>query len=168
MQPDAGDETRGRDGDTVLPRTVPVWVGPLFLLLAALTVPWLVYLGATLPHRVLARHYDLAWVGFDVFLALTLLRTGWLAARGRDHVELPAVATATLLIVDAWFDVLTSPTRTSALFALGSAVFVELPLAALCIWIVYHAEQVRSQRLSFLRLGGAPAAEPVEPVEPRR
>lgn len=141
---------------------MPAWVGPLFLLLAALTVPWLVYLGITLPRREEARHYDLAWVGFDVFLAFTLLRTGWLAARGRDHVELPAVATATLLIVDAWFDVLTSPSRATALFALGSAVFVELPLAALCIWIVYHAEQVRSQRVSFLRLRSQQASEPVE------
>lgn len=156
------DGAPDNDANAVPLRPVPRWVGPLFLVLAALTVPWLIYLGATLPHRVLARHYDLAWVGFDVFLALALLRTGWLAARGRDHVELPAVATATLLIVDAWFDVLTSPSREAALFALASAVFVELPLAALCIWIVYHTEQVSAQRLTFLRLRSQQEPEPVE------
>ncbi len=160
MQPD----TLGPDEGTAAPSPVPPWVGPVFLVLAALTVPWLVYLGITLPHRVLARHYDLAWVGFDVGLAFALLRTGWVAARGRAGVELPAVATATLLVVDAWFDVVTAPSRAEALFALGSAVFVELPLAGLCIWIVYHAEQVRAQRLHFLRLPGQRGVQPAGPA----
>jgi hypothetical protein len=136
--------------DAVRP-PVPTWVGPLFLVLAAVTVPWVLYLGLTLPDRSLARHYDIAWVGFDVMLVLALLSTGWLAARGRDHVELPAVATATLLVVDAWFDVLTSAGPAQMVVAVLSAVLVELPLAALCVWLVVHAEQVRTQRLRFFR-----------------
>lgn len=147
--PRQGEDRPDAAPATMLP--VPRWVAPVFLGLAVLTVPWIVYLGLTLPSRSLARHYDLAWVGFDVALVVALLRTGWLAARGRDHIELPAVAAATLLCVDAWFDVVTAPSASRMAVAMASAVFVELPLALLCAWIVRHAESVRRDRLRFFR-----------------
>jgi hypothetical protein len=130
-------------------RPVPGWVGPLFLALAFVTVPWIVLLWARLPSRDLSGHYRLAWVGFDILLAAALARTGWTAWRGLDHVELPAVASATLLVVDAWFDVTTASSRAAAGFALGSALLVELPLAGLCVWIAVNAERVRRERLRW-------------------
>ncbi len=130
-------------------RPVPGWVGPVFICLAAVTIPWIVYLWLRLPSRDLSAHYRLAWVGFDVMLALALARTGWTAWRGLDHVELPAVASATLLVVDAWFDVTTASTRSGAGFALLTALLVELPLAALCVWIAVNAERVRRERLHW-------------------
>jgi hypothetical protein len=128
-------------------RPVPGWVGPLFLTLAVVTVPWIALLWVRLPARDLAGHYRLAWVGFDILLAAALARTGWTAWRGRDHVELPAVASATLLVVDAWFDVTTASSRAAVGFALATALLVELPLAALCVWIAVNAERVRRERL---------------------
>jgi hypothetical protein len=131
---------------------VPRWLGALFLVMAGLTVAWIAELWATLPYRDVSAHYRLAWVGFDLMLALALARTGWLAWRGRDHVELPAVAAATLLIVDCWFDVVTASHPSDLALAVASAVLVELPLAALCFWIARNAERVRRQRLSWALL----------------
>jgi hypothetical protein len=121
----------------------------VFICLAVVTLPWIVYLWLALPTRDLSSHYRLAWVGFDVMLALALARTGWTAWRGLDHVELPAVASATLLIVDAWFDVTTASSRTGTGVALLTALLVELPLAALCVWIAVNAERVRRERLHW-------------------
>lgn len=128
---------------------VPRWLGPTFLLLAALTVPWAFELWATLPSRDVSAHYRLAWVGFDVMLAVVLARTGWLAWRGSDHVELPAVASATLLVVDVWFDIVTASHPRDVALAIASALVIEIPLAVLCMWIALNAERVRRQRLHW-------------------
>jgi hypothetical protein len=130
-------------------RAVPRWVGPVFFTLGALSVPWIVLLWLRLPTRDISAHYRLAWVGFDILLAVALLRTGWVAWRGRDHVELPAVCAATLLVVDAWFDIVTASNRNAFSLAVFTALLVELPLAALCIWITYNAERVRRDRLHW-------------------
>jgi hypothetical protein len=131
------------------PAPVPRWVGPSFIVLAALTVPWIAVLAVTLPKHQYTGHYRLAWVGFDALLVIMLARTGWVAWRGHDYVQIPAVMTGTLLVVDAWFDVMTSHGRDQMLTALGSALLVELPLAALCFWIARHAERVRRDRLRW-------------------
>jgi hypothetical protein len=133
-------------------RPVPRWAGVLFFVLAVVTIPWIVVLWLQLPSHDLSAHYRLTWVGFDVALALALARTGWTAWHGRDHVELPAVCAATMLAVDAWFDVLSSSSRAAAGTALASAVLVELPLAGLCVWIAVNAERVRRARLRWALL----------------
>ena len=48
-------------------------------------------------------------MGFDVLLCGALARTAWLAWRRSPFVVNVASATAALLVVDAWFDVTTSP-----------------------------------------------------------
>jgi hypothetical protein len=56
--------------------------------------------------------------------------------RHASCLDRTAIATATLLAADAWFDVVTS--RGAAAFALATteALAIELPLAVLCIWPV--------------------------------
>ncbi|MCW2610870.1 MAG: hypothetical protein QOC93_2847 [Actinomycetota bacterium] len=127
----------------------PRWIAPLFAGLGVLTLPWIVFLAFTLPHRATAHHYRLAWVGFDVVLMLALLSTAFLAWRGRRLVIVPAVVTATLLLVDAWFDVLTSGGK-QLLFSGALAVFVELPLAAVCVWIAGHTVELSMRREAYL------------------
>lgn len=124
----------------------PRWVAPIFVVLGAATVPWTIYLGLTLPAAARTHHYRLAWVGFDVILVALLLATGWTAGRGRPTVGLVASATAITLVIDAWFDVTTSG-RADRPAAIASAVFVELPLAAVCVWIALHVDQVIERRL---------------------
>lgn len=112
----------------------PRWTAPLFAVLGAGTIPWTVYLSLTLPDHARTHNYRLAWVGFDVMLIVGLLATAFLAAHGRPHAGQAAACTATLLVVDAWFDVTTSGRSQMATAAL-LALLVELPLALLCAWI---------------------------------
>jgi hypothetical protein len=104
----------------------------MYLLVAALLIPWDCYLAATLPHRSVAHHYDAAWVGFDLLLIVVLARIGWLAAKRHAHVVLTAAAGATLLVVDAWFDVVTSAPGGARTQAIILALVLELPGAYLC------------------------------------
>jgi hypothetical protein len=119
----------------------PRWVVPLFGLGALLLVPWIVLLVFALPSTHEAAHWDIAWAGFDVALALLLLTVAVAACRRSPWLEGAATATATLLFVDAWFDVLTSSTRAELFASAGEAVFVELPLAILCLLLARSVEQ---------------------------
>jgi hypothetical protein len=116
------------------------WVTLLLGLVAVFLVPWTLYLTFTLPSRHVTHHYDLAWVGFDVALACAFAATT-LAALRRSHWLVPlAAVTGTMLVSDAWFDVVTSQNGGERWEAVAEAVFAELPLAALCAFIVYDAE----------------------------
>ncbi|MEJ2865592.1 hypothetical protein [Actinomycetospora flava] len=110
-----------------------------FLLLAALgslvLVPWIGVLAATLPHRYEARHWTLAWVGFDVALMAGLAVTAWMAWRARPALVVPALITATLLVCDAWFDTTTAQ-RSDVLVSALSALLLELPMAAVLVGAV--------------------------------
>jgi len=129
-----------------------VWAGPAFILFAVVLVPWTIYLGLTLPARQLSSHYDIAWVGFDVILLVVLAATGVFALRRSHLLAVGATAAATLLVVDAWFDVMTAAPGSQFLESLASAVLIELPLAAVCGWLAYHTEHLEEERI-VLALG---------------
>ena len=131
----------------------PRWVVPVFVLAALSLVPWVVLLVVVLPSAHRAVHWDIAWAGFDVALALLLLTVAVAAWRRSAWLEGAATATATLLFVDAWFDVLTSSTRAELVVSIVEAAFVELPLAALCLLLARDAERrLYVQPLNRLRL----------------
>ena len=111
----------------------------LYAAAAVLLVPWTVYLAVTLPRRDIDTHYRGAWVGFDILLVVAILLTAYYAFRIDDRVQLPAMATATLLLVDAWFDVMTSGSRRATFQAILFALFLELPAA---LFSLYLARQV--------------------------
>jgi hypothetical protein len=142
------------------------WTGPVFTVFSLILLPWTVYLGATLPSRQLSPNYDTAWAGFDVILLIGLASTGYLALRRSRYLAIAAAATAALLIVDAWFDVLTTPASQRAESILLAAV-VELPLAAVCLWLSLHTEQLQERRITLLmrrnrrtpRRAGAPLVQ---------
>lgn len=92
-------------------------------------VPWAIYLGISLPHVYSARHWDLAWSGFDGLEILALGATAYYGWRGRQALIATALAAATLLICDAWFDVSLDLGTPAIWTSLASAVFLELPLA---------------------------------------
>jgi hypothetical protein len=153
MSSNTGALTTGpSDEKPVLPRIRPVprWIAPLFTILAAVTIPWTVYLAATLPQAVRTRHYRLAWVGFDLGLVVLLLLTAVLAYRGQRHMVMTATATATALVIDAWFDVVTAPTGRDLATAVATALFGELPLTGLCLWMALQVDRVIARRLQQL------------------
>jgi hypothetical protein len=131
----------------------PRWVAPLFAVLGAALIPWTVYLAMTLPPHARAHHYRAAWVGFDTLLVAVLLLTAYLAARGRPLVGPVAASTATMLLVDAWFDVTTARHGWPFLEALTLALLVELPLAALCLYIAHRVERVSEREQDQRRAG---------------
>ena len=112
------------------------------MLAAIVLVPWVVFLARSLPSTHAAAHWDIAWAGFDVGLALLLLGVAVSAWRRSPWLEGAATAAAALLVVDAWFDILTSSTSLERGVAIGEAVLVELPLAVLCFLLARDAERV--------------------------
>jgi hypothetical protein len=134
-------------GQVMLPR----WVGPLFLTAAACLVPWIVFLATALPRRAVTANYRLAWVGFDIGLVAVLSTLGWLAYRRSTWTELLAMCAATLLAVDAWFDIVTAGETPTRLLAIVLAGAFELPFAGLCLWLARNAERVRRQGIRTLR-----------------
>lgn len=121
-------------------------IAVIYLVLALLLLPWLVLLAIKLPDRQINQHYRLAWVGFDLMLMLTLSRTAWLAWRRSPYLVIVASVTATLLIVDAWFDVTTASSERERYFAIATAVLIELPLAAFSLRLARRAQRMIATR----------------------
>ena len=125
------------------------WAGPAFALFSLILLPWIAYLAYSLPSRQVSADYDVAWAGFDVMLLAALAGTGYFALRRSRYLSAAAAAAATLLIVDAWFDVMTTlPGRRLEPAAL--AVLIELPLASVCVWLSFHTQQLAERRLVLL------------------
>ena len=124
-------------------------IGRLFALFSLLLLPWTVYLARSLPSEQVSTNYDAAWAGFDVLLALALAGTAYFALCRPGYLVMAASATATLLVVDAWFDVLTTP-GVQRIESVLLAAFVELPLAAVCIWLGWHTRQLEERRIALL------------------
>jgi hypothetical protein len=114
-------------------------------------IPWIVVLALTLPHRYIAGHWTLTWVGFDSVLLSGLALTAWLAWRRRQAVVIAALSTATLLACDAWFDVTTASGRADTIVAIASALIVELPLAALLFAVARHLMHLTARRAHAAR-----------------
>jgi hypothetical protein len=106
-----------------------------YLLLGAglLELPWLLLLANQLPPATYVQHWAVAWVGLDAVEAVGLIVTGLLYRRGDPRAALTAVATATLLLTDAWIDVATSR-GDEQLVAIGMAALIEVPLALICLY----------------------------------
>jgi hypothetical protein len=70
--------------------------------------------------------------GFDVILLVALAGTDHFALWRSRYLATAATAAATLLVVDAWFDVMTTLPG-QRLEPLALAAGVEPPLAAVCV-----------------------------------
>jgi hypothetical protein len=131
-------------------RVVPRWMGWLVIAAGALMLPWVAGLAVVLPTRHEAAHYNASWIGFDLALCAMLMRTGWLAQKGREHIELSAAITGTLLLVDAWFDVVTADSPRELTIALLLAICGEIPLAVFFLWIAGRVEFRRERRAAAM------------------
>jgi hypothetical protein len=138
---------------------VPRWAVPLFTVASVLLVPWVVLLVHELPSAHQASHWDIAWGGLDVAMAVLLLAVALAARRRSPWLEGLATATATLLFVDAWFDVLTSSTHAELVVAVLEAALIELPLAVLCLLLARAAKPLPAE-------AAQPQLRLVQPTEP--
>ena len=141
-------------GEQAVRIPLPRWVALLLGLVALALVPWILYLTFTLPSRHVTFHYDTAWIGFDVALLVSFAATTWAAFRGSQWLVPLAAASGTMLLCDAWFDVVTSQAGTEMWEAIAEALLAELPLAAVCAFIVYDAETFLAATVTRFRRDG--------------
>lgn len=112
--------------------TATRYLGVALLCSGVVLVAWLFGLARSLPTVAHVQHWSALWAGLDALEALGLVTTGVLLLRRDQRRCLTAAGTAALLVVDAWFDVLTSLPGPQLATALVMALGVELPLATLC------------------------------------
>ncbi len=103
-------------------------------------LPWTIWLAGTLRPTHESPRWDIAWSAFDGTLALLFLLTAVAAWRRSPWVGVLAGATGTLLVTDAWFDVILSSDRDELRSALLLAALAELPAAVVCFLIAYRTE----------------------------
>jgi hypothetical protein len=127
------------------PSTLRQWVILLFGAAGLALVPWTLWLAGTLRPTHESPRWDIAWSGFDVALTLLFLSTAYSAWRRSPWVGVFAGATGTLLVTDAWFDVILSSDNDELRTALLLAAVAELPAAAVCFWISYRTEHFLSR-----------------------
>lgn len=125
---------------------LPRWLVPLLALTSVGLLVWTLWLTYSLPSRHVTQHYDLAWVGFDIALLLAFVTTGMCAVRSSEWLVPAAAATGTMLLSDAWFDIVTSQ-HGERMEAVLEAALAELPLAAICWFIVFNVERFRRETI---------------------
>lgn len=118
---------------------IPTWAAILYGAAGGILIPWTVNLAQTLPERHIARHWDAAWVGFDVFMISLLLVTAILALNKNIYVVLTSSALGTILLIDGWFDVLTAKSGHEQHESLLIALLIEVPLALLTFYLAIKA-----------------------------
>jgi hypothetical protein len=94
---------------------------------------WIGYLAVSLPAFYRTGSWRGAWVGFDVAELLAFAAAGWAAWRRRQLLIIVLAVLATLLICDAWFDVVLDVRTAGFWESLASALVIELPLAIIAI-----------------------------------
>lgn len=94
---------------------------------------WIGYLIVSLPGYYRAGSWRGAWVGFDIALLGAFATTGWAALRRRQILIICLIVLATLLLCDAWFDVVLDERTAGFVESLLSALLVEVPIAVLAV-----------------------------------
>jgi len=105
--------------------------------MALLLIPWIIVLAEYLPSRHISQHWSTLWVGFDILELITIATTFYFIIRRKVWVIISATALATLLICDAWVDILTSKRGKQIDEAFVSGA-IEVTLAFMTFRLVYH------------------------------
>jgi hypothetical protein len=100
-----------------------------------LLAAWIGYLAVSLPTFYRAGSWRGAWVGFDIAELAAFAATGWAAWRRRQILIICLIVLATLLLCDAWFDVVLDARTAGFLGSVLSALLVEVPIAVLAVLV---------------------------------
>jgi hypothetical protein len=147
------------------PGRLRIWVIAGFSAVGIGLLPWAAWLSTTLQRTHVTHHWDLAWTGFDVGLSAAFVGTGIAAWRRSPWVHALAAATGTLLLVDAWFDIVLESRVDEVRWAIVTAVGGELPAAAVCFYLAYRTERFLEQVVEAV--GGFEAASHLTPAGER-
>jgi hypothetical protein len=121
----------------------PPFVSVLLVVVAVLEVAWIVVLFRNQVPAAVAHHLRKLWTGLDAAEVAALALTGIYHAKRSVWVIVSGSIAGTLLITDAWFNVMATVGRPHAA-AVFMAIFAEIPLAVLCFSLAIRcARQVR-------------------------
>jgi len=120
---------------------------------------WTIYIGWRLPRHYVADHWYLAWVGLDVAQVVMLLCAAWAAWQRRALLILFASSAATLLLIDAWFDV-TTARRGDFAQSLVMALVLEVPWSLILFWVARRTIKELSREI----FGGLPIWKITVPI----
>ncbi len=111
----------------------PEWVPFIYGTACAFLIPWTIFLGFVLPRQYISHNWDVAWVGFDILELILFALTAVLAINKSIWSGLSSAMLFIVLLVDAWFDVLTARPGLSESRSILEALIVELPLALISL-----------------------------------
>jgi hypothetical protein len=126
------------------------------LILAA----WIGLLAVSLPLTFKINQWRAVWVGLDVAELIGFAATAWASWKQRQVIVFCMIFTGTLLICDAWFDIVLDYGTPNITMSVISAVFAEFPLAFLLF--AGARRLVRITIETVMRLEGVPG--PVPPM----
>jgi hypothetical protein len=116
-------------------RIVPRWVAIGFLLGAIGLVPEILRLANSLPLRHIESHWRLLWTGYDLVMAVVFLISGILLWLRSPWLAITVSAAGTMLLADAWFDVLTARGTRQLATSVLLAILLEIPMGVICFFI---------------------------------
>jgi hypothetical protein len=135
------------------PSSLRGWVVVVFAAIGIGLLPWSLWLSQSLKPQHVSNHWDLAWSGFDTGLAVLFLVTAFAASRRSPWAGALAAALGTLLLTDAWFDIVLESHADERRNAIVLAVFAEIPVAIFCFWIAYRTERFLAKGLHLAAAG---------------
>ena len=118
-----------------LEKIFPHWVPYFYGAICAVLIPWTIFLAYLLPPKYISHNWDIAWTGFDIFMLFLFASTAVLAIRKSAYTAISSAMLATVILTDAWFDILTSRPGIAERRSILEAIFIELPLAIISFWL---------------------------------
>ena len=107
-------------------------LGLLFMTAVCLVLAaWIGILAVTLPPNFKIDHWQVVWIGLDVGELAGFAATVWASWKQRQAIIVCMIFTGTLLICDAWFDIVLDAGTPDITASVLVAVFAEFPLAFL-------------------------------------
>ena len=140
------------------PPTLRHGVIAAFALVGLSLLPWTIWLSTSLSSHHDTTHWDVAWSGFDTGLAIFFLATALAAYFRSPWVGALSAATGTMLVIDAWFDVVLESHADELRLSIMLAIFAELPSAAFCFWIAIRTERFLAMVVDAIDESHLPAA----------
>jgi hypothetical protein len=95
--------------------------------------------------------WDTVWVAFDCAILAGFAASGWLLWRHSAAAVVPLIVTATLLTLDAWFDICMSLRTAGQSTALLTSLLGNVPLILLMGWAAAAIMRRNSDVMSRLR-----------------
>jgi len=111
------------------------WLGAVYGVCAVALIPWVIRLGNILPKRTVSPHWHTAWAGLDIMLIVMLSLSAFALIKRSAWTIMTTSIVGGMLIIDAWFDLLTSNSGHEQNDAIISAICIEIPLIVLSFWV---------------------------------